>query len=156
MVTDEFGPFDQAMSGPPTMFLVLFGVVATLVVGTFVFTAVKLFSRWRADEAAPLRSVDAMVVSRRTDVRRSTRPIGGPVAGSADASTGGPMTAATMATSTSTSYFVTFEEPSGERRELQVAGADHGRLSEGDRGHLIHQGSRYKGFTREGAADGIR
>jgi hypothetical protein len=160
MVTDEFGPFDQAMSGPPTMFLVFFGAVATLVVGTVVFTAVRLFSQWRADNAAPLRSVDAMVVSRRTDVRRSTRPIGGPiggpVAGSADGSTGVPMTAAAMATSPSTSYFVTFEEPSGERRELQVAGADHGRLAEGDRGHLIHQGTRYKGFTRQAVVDGPR
>ncbi|GAA1975503.1 hypothetical protein GCM10009817_14630 [Terrabacter lapilli] len=156
MVTDEFGPFDQAMTGPPTMFLVFFGVVATVVVGTFVFTAVKLFSRWRADQAAPLRSIDAMVVSRRTDVRRSTRPIGGPVAGPADGSAGAPMAAATVATSTSTSYFVTFEEPSGERRELQVRGRDYGQLTEGDRGHLIHQGSRYKGFTRQGTVDGIR
>jgi len=158
MVTDEFGPFDQAMSGPPTMFLVFFGVVATVVVGTFVVTAVKLFSQWRSDKAAPLRSVDAMVVSRRTDVRRSTRPIGGPVAGSADGSTGAPMAAATMATSTSTStsYFVTFEEPSGERRELQVAGADYGQLAEGDRGHLIHQGTRYKGCTRQAVVDGPR
>lgn len=156
MVTDELGPFDQAMSGPPTMFLIFFGVVATLVVGTFVFTAVKLFSQRRVDNAAPLRSVDAMVVSRRTDVRRSTGPIGGPVAGSADGSMGAPTTAATAGTTLSTSYFVTFEEPSGERRELQVAGADYGRLAEGDRGHLIHQGTRYKGFTRQGVVDGIR
>lgn len=92
MVTDELGPFDQAMSGPPTMFLVFFGVVAALVVGTFVFTAVRLVSQRRADNAAPLRSVDAMVVSRRTD----------------------------------------------------------------DRGHLMQQGARYQGFTRDSAVDGIR
>jgi hypothetical protein len=48
----------------------------------------------------------------------------------------------------STTYYVTFEEETGERRELQVSGSEYGQLAEGDRGHLIHQGSRYKGFTR--------
>src|SRR5689334_851334 len=156
MVTDEFGPFTPDMSGPPTMVLLFFGVVATLVVCGFVFTGVKLFSQWRADESSPLRSVDAMVVSRRTDVRRSTRSVGAPMVGSPDASAGAPLTAGTLASSSSTTYFVTFEEPSGERRELQVSGAEFGRLAEGDRGHLIHQGSRYKGFTRQAAVDGPR
>ena len=31
---------------------------------------------------------------------------------------------------------------SGEARELQVSGSDYGQLAEGDRGHLIHQGTR--------------
>ncbi|HSU74676.1 MAG TPA: DUF2500 domain-containing protein [Terrabacter sp.] len=156
MVTDELGPLTPDMSGPPTLFLLFFGVVATLVVCGFVFTGVKLFSQWRADESSPLRSIDAMVVSRRTDVRRSTRSVGAPMVGSPDASTGAPMTTGTMATSSSTSCFVTFEESSGERRELRVSGGEFGQLAEGDRGHLIHQGSRYKGFTRLGAADGTR
>ena len=55
-----------------------------------------------------------------------------------------------------TAYFVTFEEPSGERLELMVTGREFGQLAEGDRGHLMHQGTRYKGFTRKPAVDGTR
>jgi hypothetical protein len=148
MVTDEFGPLTPDMSGPPTIFLLLFGLIFTLVIAGFVTVAVKGLSQWRANETSPLRSVDAMVVSRRTDVHRR--------AGSAGAPTGGSGTTAMAATgpSSSTTYFVTFEEPSGERRELQVGGAEFGQLAEGDRGHLIHQGTRYKGFSRQRAVDG--
>jgi hypothetical protein len=64
------------------------------------------------------------------------------------------MAMASTSPSSSTAYFVTFEEPSGERRELPVSGVEFGQLAEGDRGHLIHQGTRYKGFTRQRAADG--
>ena len=128
MLTDDFVPFDPAMTGPPTGFFLFFGLVAALVVAGFTYTLVKGVSQWRVNQAAPLRSVDALVVGRRTDVRR--------VAG------------ADRAANTDTTYFVTFEEDSGERRELRVSGAEYGQLAEGDRGHLIHQGTRYKGFTR--------
>ncbi|GGN06121.1 hypothetical protein GCM10009721_37070 [Terrabacter tumescens] len=148
MLTDEFIPFDQAMSGPPPIFLAFFGIVAAIVVAGFAFVVVKGVSQWRANEASPLRSVDALVVSRRTDVRRRSGSTALP-----GADPGAPMVGGTPATS-STTYFVTFEEPSGERRELQVSGHDFGQLAEGDRGHLMHQGTRYKGFTRQGALDG--
>ena len=143
MVTDEFGPLTPDMSGPPTVFLLFFGLIFTLVIAGFVTVAVKGLSQWRANEASPLRSVDAMVVSRRTDVHRRAGSVGAPTDGSG-----------TMAMASSTTYFVTFEEPSGERRELQMSGAEFGQMAEGDRGHLIHQGTRYKGFTRQRAVDG--
>lgn len=148
MVTDEFGPLTPDMSGAPTVFLLFFGLVFTLVVAGFVTVAVKGLSQWRANEASPLRSIDAMVVSRRTDVRRRSGSVGAPPDGS------GTIALASTSPSSSTTYFVTFEEPSGERRELQVTGTEFGQMAEGDRGHLIHQGSRYKGFTRQRAADG--
>ena len=143
MVTDEFGPLIPDMSGPPTVFLLFFGLIFTLVIAGFVTVAVKGLSLWRANETSPLRSVDAMVVSRRTDVHRRAGSVGAPTDGSG-----------TMAMASSTTYFVTFEEPSGERRELQMSGAEFGQMAEGDRGHLIHQGTRYKGFTRQRAVDG--
>jgi len=148
MVTDEFGPLTPDMSGPPTVFLLFFGLIFALVIAGFVTVAVKGLSQWRANEASPLRSVEAMVVSRRTDVRRRAGSVGAPTDGS------GSMAMASTGLSSSTTYFVTFEEPSGERRELQVSGAELGQLAEGDRGHLIHQGTCYKGFSRERAVDG--
>lgn len=148
MVTDEFGPLTPDMSGPPTVFVLFFGLIFAVVIAGFVTVAVKGLSQWRANEASPLRSVDVMVVSRRTDVHRRPGSVGAPADGS------GTMAMASTSPSSSTTYFVTFEEPSGERRELQMSGAEFGQLTEGDRGHLIHQGTRYKGFTRQRAADG--
>jgi len=142
MLTDDFVPFDPAMTGPPTGFFLFFGLVAALVVAGIGYTLVKGVSQWRADEASPLRSVDALVVSRRTDLRRRAGSAAMP-----GAEPGTLMGHGTPAT-TSTTYYVTFEEESGERRELRVSGSEYGQLAEGDRGHLIHQGSRYKGFTR--------
>ena len=48
-----------------------------------------------------------------------------------------------------TTYFVTFEFPSGDRSEFSVSGQEYGMLCEGDRGTLHFQGTRYLGFTRE-------
>src|SRR6478735_2220215 len=70
MLTEEFIPFDQAMSGPPPLFMAFFGLVAMMVVAGFAFVIIKGVSQWRANEASPLRSVEALVVSRRADVRR--------------------------------------------------------------------------------------
>ena len=124
-------PFDH-MPGPSGAFYFFFAVIATGVVTVFGMAVVKGLGQWRANNEASLRSVDAMVVSRRQDLDRHGER------------------ASTM------SNYVTFEEPSGERRELTVSGTEFGRLAEGDRGHLIHQGTRYKGFTRERAVDGTR
>ena len=124
-------PFDHK-PGPSGAFYFFIAVIATGVVTVFGMAVVKGLGQWRANNEAPLRSVDAMVVSRRQDLDRHGER------------------ASTM------SNYVTFEEPSGERRELTVSGTEFGRLAEGDRGHLIHQGTRYKGFTRERAVDGTR
>ena len=120
------------------------GAVFVLVAGVVVFGIVKGLSQWRGNEQALLRSVDALVVSRRTDVRRHSGSMA-----QGNAIGGGAGTQFGVSTLSSTTYFVTFEEPSGERRELQVSGQDFGQFAEGDRGHLIHQGTRYKGFTRD-------
>ena len=51
-------------------------------------------------------------------------------------------------TSTSTSYYVTFQVESGDRMELHMSGSEYGLLIEGDRGNLTFQGTRYLGFER--------
>ncbi len=52
-------------------------------------------------------------------------------------------------TTTSTTYFVTFQVDSGDRMELPVGGYEFGMLAEGDRGKLSFQGTRYLGFQRQ-------
>jgi hypothetical protein len=123
-------PFDNGLPGPPGAFYFFVVLIGTGVVTVFGMAIVKGLGQWRRNNEAPLRSVDALVVSRRQDLRAHHEQM------------------------SSTSYFVTFEEPSGERRELQVNGPEYGQLAEGDRGHLVHQGTRYKGFTRQRAIDG--
>ncbi|MDR1712114.1 MAG: DUF2500 domain-containing protein [Propionibacteriaceae bacterium] len=51
--------------------------------------------------------------------------------------------------STHTTYFATFELPSGERVELEVSGSTSGQIVTGDAGMLTWQGTAFKGFQRE-------
>lgn len=51
-----------------------------------------------------------------------------------------------MHTTSSTSYYVTFQVESGDRIEFCVKGSEYGMLVEGDRGRLTFQGTRYLGF----------
>lgn len=117
-----------------TVGLVVFVVVRLIwVLGVLLLVtgSGKLFLQWRANEAAPVVRVDAMVVSSRKRVRR--RPQAG-----VDRST----------------YMVTFEEPSGERLELQIRGLYMADLTEGIQGLLTYQGTRFLGFVRHDAVDG--
>ena len=52
-------------------------------------------------------------------------------------------------TSTSTSYYATFQVESGDRMEFLINGREYGLLVEGDRGRLSFQGTRYLGFERK-------
>mgnify|MGYP000951229907 FL=1 len=52
-------------------------------------------------------------------------------------------------TTSSTTYYVTFQVESGDRIELIVPDDEFGMLVEGDTGRLTFQGTRYKGFERE-------
>lgn len=101
------------------------GVVFVLVIGTFVFAAIRGIGQWSYNNAQPVLTSPAKVVTKRTNVW----------GGSGDSSA-------------NTSYYVTFELPTGERREVGVNGRDYGQLAEGDEGDFTYQGTRYKGFLR--------
>ncbi|MDR0848854.1 MAG: DUF2500 domain-containing protein [Propionibacteriaceae bacterium] len=81
----------------------------------------------RLNMKAPLLNSPARVIDKRTAVAGS----GGEYA------------------STSTSYFVTFELPDGQRLELAVDGHVTGQIVAGDAGTLYWQGTWFKGFQRE-------
>ena len=87
------------------------------------------------EQPVPRLTVDAELVSRRTEV--STFHHGG--------HNGTDM----CHTSSSTTYYVTFQVDSGDRMEFSVSGQEYGLLAEGDRGKLTFQGTRYLGFERE-------
>lgn len=82
---------------------------------------------------SPVLSVDARVVTKRTDISYHSDHMDDGI----DTS------------SSSTWYYVTFEVESGDRMEFSVRSSEFGMLVEGDRGKLKFQGTRYLGFVRQ-------
>ena len=115
------------------LFGILFGLMFLLVFGMILFTVISSLKQWNKNNHSPRLTVPATVVSKRTNVshhrhNHSTGHVGH--------------------TTTSTSYYVTFQVESGDRMELHMAGHQYGLLVEGDRGNLTFQGTRYLDFQR--------
>lgn len=120
--------------GPDFMFSIFpffFTVIFMIVIGGFIFTIVRGVGQWSHNNAQPRLTVNARVVSKRTDVSHHHN-----------------VNNEHHFDSTSTRYYVTFEVESGDRMELQMRGNEFGLLAEGDQGRLTFQGSRYLGFER--------
>lgn len=103
-----------------------------LAVGMIIFTVIRGVSQWNRNNQSPRLTVGAVVATKRENVTHHTHNTGDGV----------------MHTSTDTSYYITFQFESGDRMELRVSGSEYGQLSEGDRGYLSFQGTRYLGFER--------
>ena len=114
------------------LFGIFFGLMFLLVFGMILFAVISGLKQWNKNNHSPRLTVPATVVSKRTNVshhhNHGTNHVGH--------------------TTTSTSYYVTFQVESGDRMELQVAGHQYGLLVEGDRGRLTFQGTRYLDFQR--------
>ncbi len=115
------------------MFQIMFSIVFIIVIGVFVMSFVKGIRQWNKNNHSPRLTVNARIVSKRTDVSHHHHH-------GAAGHTGH--------SSTSTTYYVTFEVESGDRMELAMQGYDFGMLAEGDEGRLSFQGTRYLGFER--------
>lgn len=113
------------------LFSFLFTITLLIVVGSILFRAVAGVRQWTFNNQQPVLTVPAQIVSKRAEVHRHTN------------NTNGQITS-----SSTTSYFVTFQVQSGDRLELKVHGRDYGLLAEGDAGDLTFQGTRFQGFTR--------
>ncbi len=101
-------------------------VVAVLVIGVFAVTIFKGIAQWSSNNAQPVLTVPALVVTKRQHVSGSGHD-----------------------SSTSTWYYVTFETVTDDlRQEFSVRSVDYSGLAEGDTGDLTYQGTRYKGFIR--------
>ena len=122
------------------MFNIMFVLVFGIVIVMFIVTAVKGIGTWHKNNNSPRLTVEATVVSKRqnTSVHHHNN------AGDATGAHG-------MHTTTSTTYYATFQVASGDRMELLVGGREYGMLAEGDFGELTFQGTRYLGFERRGS-----
>lgn len=110
----------------------MFFVMFFLVIGIFVSNLVQGIGQWNKNNNSPRLSVDATVVTKRTQLSHHHHHHNGH-----------------MHTTHSTSYYVTFQVASGDRMELHVSASDYGMLVEGDYGILSFQGTRYLGFDRK-------
>ena len=114
------------------MFEIMFVLVFVMVIGTFIVTGIKGVTEWNNNNNSPRLSVNAMVVSKRSDVSHHHHHANGH-----------------NHVTHSTTYYVTFQVDSTDRMELRVFGSEYGMLVEGDYGVLSFQGTRYLGFERE-------
>ena len=116
------------------LFGILFSLMFLLVFGIFLVTIINGLKQWNKNNHSPRLTVPATVVSKRTNISHHHHHDHG---------------AGHMGhTSTSTSYYVTFQVESGDRMELHMAGHEYGLLIEGDKGKLTFQGTRFLNFQR--------
>ncbi len=118
---DPMGGFEAGF----VLFQTIFYVVLAVVIAGFVATIVKRASQRARDDSAPEVSARAAVVDKRI------------------ATSGGGERLVVQ------NHFISFEQPGGERFELEVPAGEYGLLVVGDRGTVSMKGSRYLGFARE-------
>ena len=116
------------------IFPIIFSLMFLLVFGVVIFGLIKGISQWNKNNNSPRLTVPATVVAKRTNVSHHHHNHGVDHVG--------------HHTSTSTSYYVTFQVESGDRMELHMAGNQYGLLVEGDKGKLTFQGTRFLSFER--------
>ncbi|WP_316248660.1 DUF2500 domain-containing protein [Youxingia wuxianensis] len=134
------GTMDVSFGGGMNLLFTLIPILVIFVFffvfGTILVHGIKGAKQWRRNNASPVLTVQAQVVTKRADTSYHTH----------HHSTSD--NAAMNYHSSSTRYYVTFEVESGDRLEFEVPSSEYGMLVEGDRGGLTFQGTRYQGFER--------
>ncbi|MDF3001054.1 MAG: Conserved domain protein histidine-rich [Bacillota bacterium] len=130
MEYSSFGGFGGIMFSIMPLFI---AVIFFIVIGIIILAAVRGAKEWKSNNESPVLTVEAVMVTKRADVHHFHNNGGTDNIGH---------------TSTSTTYYATFQVPSGDRMELRVDSREYGMLVEGDAGKLTFQGTRYQGFER--------
>ncbi len=128
-----FDFFDTFWSVSSTLFLLGFLFTA----GFAVFISIKRLKTEHQNNLSPRLTVSAAVAEKRTEETHSTHPYANDFSG-----------ASGFYTETSTFYYVTFQVASGDRMEFSVRRDSYDMLSEGDKGNLSFQGTRFLSFER--------
>lgn len=115
-----FSMFDALLS----LFVVLFMVL-------FLTTLIKGIRQRHHNNQSPVLTRTVTVVSKRRHVDHHMNPV-----------------AHGYHTTSSSSYYVTFQEENGNREEFRLNGRDYGMMVEGDVGTLTSQGTRFLKFQR--------
>lgn len=116
----------------------LFPVIFILIFIMIIFTLAKGISTWHKNNNSPRLTVSARIVAKRQNTTYQNHPNAGDTSG-----------AHGYHTTSSTTYYVTFQVESGDRIEMSVSGSEYGKLTEDDEGKLTFQGTRYLQFNME-------
>lgn len=116
----------------------MFNIVFILVIVIFIVSIVRNVSEWNRNKHSPLLSIDAVVKSKRISTSATQIPNGGDASG-----------AQGFHTTTTTYHYVTFQFESGDCMEFRVNSSEYASLSDGYKGKLSFQGSRYIRFDRQ-------
>ena len=131
MFSNSFDGFNFMFGIFPFLFMAVFSFI-------FVFIIIKVVQgakQWKRNNDSPVLTVDAKVVTKRSDVSYRHH---------------NNMSNNSMNMGySSTYYYVTFEVASGDRMEFQVADTEYGMVTEGDKGSLTFQGARYLSYVRD-------
>jgi len=139
-----FSPMGDGMGIMFTIVPVIIGIGFVVVIGTIIYRAIQGGKEWSSNNNSPVLTVLSKVVAKRMAVSSHNHHSNGM---HMHQHHGTPMTTHSTSSSTTT-YFATFEVESGDRMELKVPDKEYGILVEGDEGKLTFQGTRYKGFER--------
>ena len=113
-------------------------IIFLFVIGIFLTTIVRGIATWSKNNNSPRLTLGANVVAKITNTTHHNHGNISNVNGMQG-----------YHTTSSTSYYVTFQVDSGDRMEFKISGSEYGVLAEGDSGKLSFQGSRYLNFKRE-------
>lgn len=116
---------------------VIFLIIFIIAVGIIIFSSMQGIATWNKNNQSPRLTVPAVVVAKRENITQHQHANAGDASG-----------AHGFHTTTSTTYYVTFQVESGDRMEFCVSGTEYGMLAEGDTGRLTFQGTRYLLFER--------
>ena len=115
-----------------------FILITVVILGMIVYLTLKGMQEKKANDAAPIVTVDAKVKAKRIAVQHSAHQ---------QSMNGVPL----MAKSHHTTYYATFALEGDQRLELQVSEGQFQRLTEGERGKLTYQRKRFHRFEGEDA-----
>ena len=107
------------------LFEYMFPIIFVIVFGMIIFQFVTGIRTWHKNNQSPRLSVSATIVAKRENITHHSHANAGDLSG-----------AHGFHSTSSTSYYVTFQVESGDRMELQVSGREYGMLAEGDICHL--------------------
>ena len=113
-----------------------FILITVVILGIIVYLTLKGMQEKKANDAAPIVTVDAKVKAKRIAVHHSAHQ---------QSMNGVPL----MAKSHHTTYYATFALEGDQRLELQVSEGQFQRLTEGERGKLTYQRKRFHRFEGE-------
>lgn len=122
------------------IYAIMFSIIPVIIIlgfmfvfGTIILGSIQAAKQWKRNNDSPVLTVDATVVTKRTNVSHHHHDTG---------------TNNMHHTSSSTTYYATFEMNSGDRLEFKIRDTEYGMLVEKDAGKLTFQGTRYLGFNR--------